>query len=74
MMVSGDELATAASQAFDSKMKFKSISDSEAQDILDDIPSDEMDDSEKLFLVEYYSLVKQVSPSLPLEAAEVSAE
>lgn len=59
MLVTGDELAHAASQTLDSKMKFKSIAEDEALDILDDIPDSNLDQSEKQVLLEYYSLVKQ---------------
>ncbi|KAK4047482.1 hypothetical protein OIV83_005394 [Microbotryomycetes sp. JL201] len=59
MLVSGPELAEAASQAFNQTLSFESISDKEAKKVLNSVPNDELDSSEKEYLMEYYSLVKQ---------------
>ncbi|KAM0790342.1 hypothetical protein ACM66B_003227 [Microbotryomycetes sp. NB124-2] len=58
MMVAGPELAEAASQAFSQKLTFESITDKQALKILKQVPKEELDDSEKQYLMEYYSLVK----------------
>ncbi|MCJ1364808.1 hypothetical protein MMC16_003925 [Acarospora aff. strigata] len=56
MLASGDELATAASQALDVPMEFENISAAEAKRVLK--KQADTDDSEKQYLLEYYQLVK----------------
>jgi len=56
MLCAGKELAEAASQALGQKMEFESISEREAKKILK-IQAD-IDESEKEYLLEYYSLVR----------------
>lgn len=57
MMATGDELATAASKALGSELKFENISEAEARKVLH--RQSESDDSEKQYLLEYYSLVRE---------------
>ncbi|KAF2196006.1 NAD(P)-binding protein [Delitschia confertaspora ATCC 74209] len=57
MLATGDELATAASKALGVEMKFEDIPEAEAKKVLK-LQSDS-DDSEKEYLLEYYSLVRE---------------
>ncbi|KAJ7137361.1 hypothetical protein C8R43DRAFT_1238895 [Mycena crocata] len=59
MMVAGPELAQAASQALGAKMEFQSISEKEAIKILSSEQGAEVDEAEKEYLLEYYSLVRE---------------
>ncbi|KAJ7055526.1 NAD(P)-binding protein [Mycena amicta] len=59
MMVAGPELAQAASQALGAKMEFQSISQDEAMTILSSEQGAEVDEAEKAYLLEYYSLVRE---------------
>ncbi|KAK3312008.1 hypothetical protein B0H66DRAFT_644806 [Apodospora peruviana] len=57
MLCAGKELAEAASQALGTKLEFENISEREAKKVLAaQSPSDE---SEKQYLLEYYSLVRE---------------
>jgi len=58
-MVAGPELAEAASQALGAKLEFKSITESRARKILSSEQGAEVDESEKEYLLEYYSLVRE---------------
>jgi len=81
MLTTGDELATAASQAIGSDLKFEDISQAEAKKVLRS--QSESDSSELQYLLEYYSLVREgktnyistmafhdLTGSHPLEPAE----
>jgi len=57
MLTTGDELATAASQALGVKMKFENISEAEAKKVLHH--QSQSDASEKQYILEYYSLVRE---------------
>ncbi|KAK3502987.1 hypothetical protein B0T13DRAFT_187829 [Neurospora crassa] len=57
MLCAGKELAEAASQAVGQKMEFENISEREAKRILK--AQADIDDSEKEYLLEYYSLVRE---------------
>jgi len=57
MLCAGNELAKAASMALGSKMEFENISESEAKRVL--ASQSEVDESEKEYLLEYYSLVRE---------------
>ncbi|KAI1806325.1 NAD(P)-binding protein [Daldinia bambusicola] len=57
-LCAGEELATAASTALDSPMQFEDISPAEAKKILK-AQASEVDESEKEYLLEYYSLVRE---------------
>ncbi|KAJ7844704.1 NAD(P)-binding protein [Mycena leptocephala] len=59
IMVAGPELAQAASQALGAKMEFQSISEKEAISILSSDRGAEVDEAEKEYLLEYYSLVRE---------------
>jgi len=56
-LVTGDELATIASEALSVEMQFEDISEAEAKKVLHQ--QSHHDDSEKQYLLEYYSLVKE---------------
>lgn len=56
-MCAGDELAEAASQSLKTKMEYEEISPEKAREILD--AQTEIDDSEKAYLLDYYSLVRE---------------
>ncbi|KAF2748708.1 NAD(P)-binding protein [Sporormia fimetaria CBS 119925] len=56
-LCSGEELATAASQALGVDMKFEDISESEARKVLK--AQSDSDPSELQYLLEYYSLVRE---------------
>ncbi|KAL1844875.1 hypothetical protein VTK73DRAFT_1631 [Phialemonium thermophilum] len=56
-LCAGKELATAASSALGSKLEFEDISEAEAKRILS--AQAEIDSSEKEYLLEYYSLVRE---------------
>jgi hypothetical protein len=58
-MVAGPELAVAASQAWSQKVTFQSISAEDGEALLDDVPSEVMDDSEKKAVLGYYGLVRK---------------
>jgi hypothetical protein len=58
MLVAGNELATAASKALGLSIQFESISASEAKRVLHQQAASH-DDSEKQYLLEYYSLVRE---------------
>lgn len=57
MLCTGDELATAASQALGIDMKYEDITEQEAKRVLKNQADN--DDSEKQYLLEYYSLVRE---------------
>ncbi|OTB17203.1 hypothetical protein K445DRAFT_273333 [Daldinia sp. EC12] len=57
-LCAGEELATAASTALDSPMQFEDISPTEAKKVLK-AQASEVDESEKEYLLEYYSLVRE---------------
>ncbi|KAK4233974.1 Prestalk A differentiation protein A [Achaetomium macrosporum] len=57
MLCSGNELATAASKALGQTMEFENISEREAKRVLKS--QADIDDSEKEFILEYYSLVRE---------------
>jgi uncharacterized protein YbjT (DUF2867 family) len=57
MLATGDELATAASQALGQELTFEDISEAEAQRVLRAQSSS--DESELEYLIEYYSLVRE---------------
>jgi len=57
MLAAGNELATAASQALGIDMEFENISEAEARKVLS--AQSQLDDSEKNYLLEYYSLVRE---------------
>ncbi|KAJ5576113.1 hypothetical protein N7535_003039 [Penicillium sp. DV-2018c] len=57
MLTTGDELATAASQALGTKMAFEDISEAEAKKVLK--AQSDSDESELQYLLEYYSLVRE---------------
>jgi DNA helicase TIP49 (TBP-interacting protein) len=57
MLATGDELATAASQALGQDMKFEDISEAEAKRVLRSQSTS--DSSELQYLLEYYSLVRE---------------
>ncbi|KAL0952283.1 hypothetical protein HGRIS_006573 [Hohenbuehelia grisea] len=59
MMVAGAELAEAASQALGTRMEFKSITESQAKKIFNSDQGEEVDETEKEYLLEYYSLVRE---------------
>ena len=56
-MCAGDELAGAASQSLNARMEYEEISHDEAREILD--AQSGIDESEKEYLLEYYSLVRE---------------
>lgn len=58
MLATGDELAEAASQALGVKMQFEDISLREAKRVLH-LQAGQHDTSEKEYLLEYYSLVRE---------------
>ncbi|BGP02879.1 hypothetical protein NBRC10513v2_006604 [Rhodotorula toruloides] len=58
-MVAGPELAEAASQALGTKMEFQSVKESEAKKILSIEQGEEIDEAEKAYILEYYSLVRE---------------
>lgn len=57
MLATGDELATAASQALGIEMQYDDISEREAKKVLQS--QSDSDESEKQYLLEYYSLVRE---------------
>ncbi|KAK3390814.1 hypothetical protein B0H63DRAFT_446908 [Podospora didyma] len=57
MLCAGKELAEAASKAIGTKMEFENISEREARRVLQS--QTELDDSEKEYILEYYSLVRE---------------
>jgi hypothetical protein len=57
MLTTGDELASAASQALGTDLKFEDISEAEAKKVLH--AQSESDESELQYLLEYYSLVRE---------------
>jgi len=57
MLVAGEELATAANDALNLKLKFEDISPETAKEVLD--RDTDLDESEKEYLLEYYSLVRE---------------
>ncbi|KAH7029876.1 uncharacterized protein B0I36DRAFT_245099 [Microdochium trichocladiopsis] len=59
MLCAGNELAEAASQALGSPMEFENVSQAEAKRILKS--QSDSDESEKQYILEYYSLVRQGS-------------
>ncbi|KAH6646752.1 hypothetical protein BKA67DRAFT_524789 [Truncatella angustata] len=56
-LCAGEELATAASKALGTEMKFEDISEAEAKKILK--AQSESDNSELQYLLEYYSLIRE---------------
>jgi len=58
MLATGDELATAASKALGVAMEFENISEAEAKKVLHQ-QATHHDESEKEYLLEYYSLVRE---------------
>jgi uncharacterized protein YbjT (DUF2867 family) len=59
MMVAGPELAEAASQALGTRMEFESITEATAKKILSSEQGEEVDEAEKEYLLEYYSLIRE---------------
>ncbi|EKM57245.1 uncharacterized protein PHACADRAFT_142468 [Phanerochaete carnosa HHB-10118-sp] len=59
MVTAGPELAMAASQALGTKMEFESIAERNARQILFSDQGAEIDEAEKEYLLEYYSLVRE---------------
>lgn len=59
MLTAGPELATAASQALGAKMEFESITEEAAKKILASEQGADVDEAEKQYLLEYYSLVRE---------------
>ncbi|KAB8079710.1 hypothetical protein BDV29DRAFT_196826 [Aspergillus leporis] len=57
LLTTGDELASAASQALGENLKFEDISEAEAKKVLQ--TQSESDQSELQYLLEYYSLVRE---------------
>ncbi|CEL05037.1 hypothetical protein ASPCAL06159 [Aspergillus calidoustus] len=57
MLATGDELATAASQAAGQDLKFENVSEAEAKRVLR--AQSDSDESEIQYLLEYYSLVRE---------------
>lgn len=57
MLVSGEELAAAASKALGQTLEFENISEREAKRVLKS--QTDIDDSEKEYLLDYYSLVRE---------------
>ncbi|KAF7587221.1 hypothetical protein BBP40_007534 [Aspergillus hancockii] len=57
LLTTGDELASAASQALGENLKFEDISEAEAKTVLQ--AQSESDQSEVQYLLEYYSLVRE---------------
>ncbi|GAA5831974.1 hypothetical protein JCM11251_002769 [Rhodosporidiobolus azoricus] len=58
-MTAGPELAEAASQALGTKLEFQSIKESEAKKILQKEHGADLDEAERAYLLEYYSLVRE---------------
>jgi hypothetical protein len=58
MLVAGHELATAASKVLNAQISFEDISEAEAKRVLKR-QGRELDDAEKEYLLEYYSLVRE---------------
>ncbi|KAH7045276.1 hypothetical protein B0J12DRAFT_154563 [Macrophomina phaseolina] len=58
MLSTGDELAKAASKALGVKMEFEDITEAEAKKVLKAQSVYQQDESEKEYLLEYYSLVR----------------
>ncbi|PIL26453.1 hypothetical protein GSI_12211 [Ganoderma sinense ZZ0214-1] len=58
-LTSGSELAQAASQALGTKMEFESIDNDTAKQILNSDQGAEVDEAEREYLLEYYSLVRE---------------
>lgn len=56
-MMAGNELAEAASQALETKMEFENISEKEAKRVLH--TQGHHDESERDYILEYYSLVRE---------------
>ncbi|KAL1667522.1 hypothetical protein GGF50DRAFT_112248 [Schizophyllum commune] len=59
MLVAGPELTQAGSQALGVNMEFESITEAKAKKILASEQGEEVDDAEKEYLLEYYSLVRE---------------
>jgi uncharacterized protein YbjT (DUF2867 family) len=59
MMTAGPELALAASQSLGTKLEFESITEEKAKEILSSDQGAEVDEAEKEYLLEYYSLVRE---------------
>ncbi|KAI1365447.1 NAD(P)-binding protein [Xylaria arbuscula] len=57
MLCSGEELATAANNALETKLQFEDISAAEAKKVLR--TESDSDESEKQYLLDYYSLVRE---------------
>ncbi|GAA5886322.1 hypothetical protein JCM6882_001604 [Rhodosporidiobolus microsporus] len=58
-MTAGPELAEAASQALGTKLEFQSIRESEAKKVLSREHGEDLDEAEREYLLEYYSLVRE---------------
>ncbi|KAI9061928.1 NAD-P-binding protein [Trametes sanguinea] len=58
-LTAGPELAVAASQALGTKMEFESIDEVMAKKILNSEQGEEVDEAEREYLLEYYSLVRE---------------
>lgn len=87
-MCAGDELAGAASQSLNARIEYEEISHDKAREILD--TQRDIDDSEKEYLLEYFSLIREgktnyvstiafkyitsVDPTLPSEFFENYSE
>ncbi|GAA6040851.1 hypothetical protein JCM8097_007747 [Rhodosporidiobolus ruineniae] len=59
LMTAGPELAEAASQALSTKLEFQSVKESEAKKALQSEHGEEIDEAEREYLLEYYSLVRE---------------
>ncbi|KAI0753734.1 hypothetical protein C8Q74DRAFT_1211348 [Fomes fomentarius] len=68
-LTSGEELAVAASQALGTKMTFESIDEATAKKILNSEQGEEVDEAEKEYLLEYYSLVREGKTNYTATAA-----
>ncbi|KAI0632653.1 NAD-P-binding protein [Trametes polyzona] len=58
-LTAGPELAVAASQALGTKLEFESIDEETAKKILSSEQGEEVDEAEREYLLEYYSLVRE---------------
>ncbi|TFK81930.1 NAD(P)-binding protein [Polyporus arcularius HHB13444] len=68
-LVAGAELAEAASQALGAKMQFEPITEAAAKKILNSSQGAEVDEAEREYLLEYYSLVREGKTNYTATAA-----
>ncbi|KAI0684966.1 NAD-P-binding protein [Cerioporus squamosus] len=68
-LVAGPELAQAASQALGTKMEFEAIDEAKAKKILNSPQGAEVDEAEREYLLEYYSLVREGKTNYTATAA-----